>query len=417
MRIGILSINYYPERLGIGRTTDELSTGLEQLGHDILVITSFPHYPEFTVRPEYRRAILRRERRSGRVEVLRSFIHASPRPTFAAKALWYGSFTGSCMLNLARAGRLDALLVISPPPTLCLSAVAWRGLGRTPIVLNVQDVVPDAAITYGLMTNKVAIAAFKTLEKFAYKASSEIIVVAPGFRTNLMRKGVPDDKINFIPNWVDTQAIRPQDRVNEFRARHGLGPDDFIVLYAGNIGMSQGLEVVLEAADRLRARNEIRFLIVGAGTMHSDLVERAREMQLPNVTFLPPDQEASSMYAAADVALVLQRSNVLDINFPSKIAVIMASGRPMIAGLNPAGDPARLVGEAEAGVLIQPGRAEELAAAVICLQDDPALRRRLGEKGRQYALANFSWPTAMAAYEKVIRRAALSSRLDRLKEV
>src|ERR1700694_1095918 len=148
MRIGILTINYFPERLGIGRVADELSTGLEQRGHDVVVITSFPHYPEFEVHSEYRWALLRRERRSERLEVLRSFVHASPHATFAAKASWYGSFTGSSMLNLARAGRLDALIVMSPPPTLCVSAAAWRGFRRTPIVLSLQDIVPDAAIAY-----------------------------------------------------------------------------------------------------------------------------------------------------------------------------------------------------------------------------------------------------------------------------
>lgn len=414
MRVGILSINYFPERLGIGRVADELSTGLEQRGHDVVVITSFPHYPEFEVKAEYRGAILRRERRSDRLAVLRSFVWASPNATFGSKAAWYGSFTASSMLNLARAGKLDALIVISPPPTLCLSAAAWRGFGHTPIVLNVQDIVPDAAITYGMMTNKALIAAFRALERFAYRVSSEIVVVAPGFRTNLMRKGVPGDKITLIPNWVDTEAIRPRDRVNGFREMHGLSADDFVVLYAGNIGMSQGLEVALEAADRLRANKDVRFLIVGAGTMQRDLIERAQAMNLTNVAFLSPDQEASSMYAAADVALVLQRANVLDINFPSKIAVIMASGRPMVAGLNPAGDAARIVSEADAGLLVQPGNAGELAAALLRLRDDQSLSRRHGESGRRYALANFSLQAAMAAYEKVIRKAAVSSRLRRL---
>ncbi len=406
MRIGILTINYFPERLGIGRTADELSTGLESRGHDVVVFTSFPHYPEFEVHRDYRRAILRRERRSKRIEVLRSFIHASPRATFAAKASWYGSFSASSMLNLARAGQLDALVVISPPPTLCVSAALWRGFGRTPIVLNLQDIVPDAAITFGLMTNRAVIAAFRVLERFAYNVSREIIVVAPGFRTNLMQKGVPADKISVIPNWVDTDAIQPRDRVNGFRQKHELSATDFVVLYAGNVGMSQGLEVALEAAAQLRAHKEIRFLIVGAGSTHRDLVNRARELGLSNVMFLPPDQEASSMYAAADVALVLQRANVLDINFPSKIAVIMASGRPMVAGLNQVGDPARIVSEANAGLLIQPGNAGELAAAVQRLRSDPVLSRRCGENGRRYALDHFSWPVAMEAYERVIRKAA-----------
>jgi colanic acid biosynthesis glycosyl transferase WcaI len=405
MRIGLLTINYFPERLGIGRVADELSTGLAQRGHHVVVITSFPHYPEFEVHADYRWALLRREERLDKVEVLRSFVYASPRPTFAAKASWYGSFTGSSMLNLARAGDLDALVVISPPPTLCVSAALWRGFRRTPIVLNVQDIVPDAAIAYRMMRNKGVIAGFRALEKFAYRVSSDIAVVAPGFRTNLIRKGVPEDKITVIPNWVDTEVIRPGDRVNGFRKQHGLGADDFVVLYAGNIGMSQGLEVALEAADRLREHRGIRFLIVGAGTMLRDLISRAHELNLSNVAFLSPDQEASAMYAAADVALVLQRANVIDINFPSKIAVIMASGRPMVAGLSSAGDAARIVSEAGAGVLVEPGNAGELAAALVRLRDDRGLGRQYGESGRRYALANFSREGAIKQYEALIRKA------------
>jgi colanic acid biosynthesis glycosyl transferase WcaI len=405
LRVGILTINYFPERLGIGRVADELSTGLAQLGHSVVVVTSFPHYPEFEVHRDYRWAILGRERRSDRVEVFRSFVHASPRATFGAKALWYGSFTASSVLNFLRMGRLDVLLVVSPPPTLCLPAAAWQAFTRTPIILNVQDIVPDAAITYGMMTNKVVIAVFKALERFAYRVSDEIAVVAPGFRTNLIRKGVDEDKITVIPNWVDTDTILPQDRVNGFRDTHRLGADAFVVLYAGNIGMSQGLEVVLEAADRLRSHSDIRFLIVGAGTMRRELVERAHAIGLPNVTFLPPDQDAASMYAAADLALVLQRPNVLDVNFPSKIAVIMASGRPILAGLNAAGDAAHVVVEANAGALIEPGNAEELAAAVLRLRADPVSRQRYGDSGRRFALANFSRQSAIAAYERLIRKA------------
>jgi colanic acid biosynthesis glycosyl transferase WcaI len=129
-------------------------------------------------------------------------------------------------------------------------------------------------------------------------------------------------------------------------------------------------------------------------------------MNLPNLTFLSPDQDAASMYAATDVALVLQRVNQLDINFPSKIAAIMASGRPMVASLNPAGDSARVVGESNAGILVEPGSADELATSIMRLRDDNGLSRRLGNNGRAYALANYSWPAAMAAYEAAIRKAS-----------
>ena len=409
MRIKIVTISYYPDLIGIAPLADDLSRGLLERGHQVSVIAGLPHYPSWEVPKEYKRHPFRREVRHGGVIVWRSYLHASKRATVLARSIFYGSFTASAAFNLMRSGPADVVLVISPPPTLNLAASLFRRFGGAAVVLNVQDIVPDAPIAFGMMTNPLQIRLFRWLERYAYSSSDHIVVVADSFVTNLRAKGVPTDKLSVIHNWVDTDEVRPLERMNSFRREHGIAEESFVVMYAGNIGLSQGLEMVLEAADRLRSEDGIAFVLVGGGASLPDLRATAQAMALPNVRFLPTQPEMKWVQAAADVSLVVQRSNVLDVNLPSKIPVIMASGRPMIAGLNPAGDAAAIVRHADCGLLTEPGNSAELAEAVCRLRDSGELRRRFAENGRHFAETHFSRGSALDAYQKVLEEAVAQS--------
>ena len=406
MKIQILTISYHPDPIGIAPLADDLSLGLRERGHDVTVVTGLPHYPSWTIPAEYRNLVFRTERRHGGVRVMRSFMRVSAGTSLWAKSLLYGTFTAGASINSLRAGATDVVLVISPPPTTIFSAWLRKILRGTPIVLNVQDVVPDAAITLGVMKGKLQIRFFRWLEKFAYRNSDHIVVVAPNFVDNLSAKGVHTDRITVISNWIDPDLIKPYPRMNEFRTSNGIPEDKLLVMYAGNMGLSQGLEVVIHAADRLREIGDVLFCLVGGGNQLRELRDLADRRRLPNVRFLPPQPEMRWLQAAADISLVLQKPDVRDINLPSKIPVIMASGRPIIAGVNPNGDAARIVLSAEAGVLVPAGDAGRLAEAVLQLRNDPDRRRRLGEAGRRYAVANFSRKASLDAYEAILSRTA-----------
>jgi len=399
LRIKIVTISYFPDRIGIAAIADDLSAGLAERGHEVTVIAGLPHYPSWEVPAEYRRHPFRREMRHGTVSVWRSWLYASKRPTVLARSAFYGSFTASASINLLRSGPADVVLVISPPPTVNFAASLFRRWRGARIVLNVQDIVPDAPIAFGMMRNPLQIRLFRWLERYAYASSDSIVVVAESFKDNLKAKGVPDAKLHVIHNWIDTDKVRPTDRMNPFRVENGLSADDFVVMYAGNIGLSQGLEVVIEAAEQFRSRPEIKFVFVGGGASLASLQASAESKGLTNVRFVPTQPDMRWVQGASDVSLVMQKPNVLDVNLPSKIPAIMASGKPMIAGLNLAGDAARIVREANCGILVEPGNPDQLAEAIDNMALSPSLRERCGSNGRMYAVGHFSRDVALDAYE------------------
>ena len=254
-----------------------------------------------------------------------------------------------------------------------------------------QDIYPDVAVLMGMVRNPRLIALFRRLELFVYRKAARITVISDGAKRNLLAKGVPDSKIEVIPNWVDIMHLRPVTADNEFRRGLGL-QGQRTVMFAGNIGLIAGLETVLEAAAALRCRSDIRFLIVGEGNAKAALLARAQKMDLPNVTFLPtqPREMLSEVLGAADLHLVTLKRQMSTTSVPSKSYGIMASGRPMVAAVDPGSEVCRLVAEANAGVCVPPERPQQLAQAIEALCDAPERRRVLGENARSYVVRYYA---------------------------
>lgn len=389
--------------MGIAPLADDLATQLYRRGFDVSVITSFPYYPDWQIPPEYHGKLFAREDRNG-VDVYRSYLYARPKATVLAKALFYASFTASSLFNIVRAGRCDVILVMAPPPTLVLSAWVSKLLYGSRIVLDVQDVVPDAAISFGIMTNPIEIWFFRLVERIAYALSDSIVVVTDNFVTNLLAKRVAGRKLSVVYNWVDTDFMAPLPKLNGFRDMLGLSDTDCLVMYAGNFGASQGLDVVLEAAARLNSRTDIHFAFVGGGTMAATLKARASELALSRTHFLPavPFRQMPEVQAAADIGLVIQKANVRDVNLPSKIPVIMACGRPIVGAVNPSGDAYRILTESGGALLAHPGDNASLASAITELADDKSRAKTMGERGRAYAVKHFSQRAAIDAYLAIL---------------
>ncbi len=404
MKVTILSINYWPEPSGIAPLTTELAEGLLGLGHDVSVVTGFPNYPARRVAREYRGRLFARERIRG-VRVFRTWVHVSSERNGFLKILNHASFTTSCVAGLLAAGRPDVIATISPPLTLAVPAMAASRAWGVPHVFCVQDLLPEAAVTFGLLKNRRLIAAMEALERAAYRQASRVAVISEGFRRNLLGKGVPDGKIDLVYNWVDTDRVRPSPREN--RWRHGLGLNgDPVVLYAGNMGFSQGLDRVVDAAALLSGEG-VQFLFVGDGTQKAELAARVRETGVANAHVLPvePQERMPEVFAAADLLLVSQKGNVLDINLPSKIPAYLAAGRPMIAAVNPHGDAARIARECGAAVWVPPEDPAALAGAVRALLADPLRREAMSRAARAYAEAHFRRGPAVERYEASLRGA------------
>jgi colanic acid biosynthesis glycosyl transferase WcaI len=400
MRILIYSYNYHPEPIGIAPLMTELAEGLVKRGHEVNVVTAMPNYPERQIYQDYRGKFYLKEYKNG-VHIQRSFVWIRPQPNLIDRILLDASFVVTSFFPAWITKRPDVIILTSPSLPVCVPAALLGWLRSCPVVLNLQDILPEAAVHVGLLKNKLLIKVFTALEKFAYASATKISVIADGFVENLLSKNVPTEKIVQIPNWVDIEFIKPLPKYdNPFRATHKL-KDKFVVLYSGNIALTQGLETVIKAAAKLREVTEIAFVIVGEAKGLQRLQQHCLDWGADNVLLLPfqPRQELPQMLAAADVGLVVQKKNVISFNMPSKIQVLLASGRAIIGSVPDNGTAARAIQQSGGGFIVPPEDSQSLATAILDLYQNPDKVKTLGENSRKYAVEKYSFEQALNQYE------------------
>lgn len=410
MRILIYSYNYHPEPIGIAPLMTELAEGLVQRGHEVRVVTGMPNYPQRRIYDEYQGKWYVTEEKNG-VTIQRSFVWVKPKPGLLDRILLDGSFVLTSFLQAMRGWRPDVILLTVPPLPVSVPAALLGWIRRCPVVLNLQDILPDAAVHVGLLKSKTMIRVFSALEKFAYRTATKISVITEGFVDNLTAKGVAPEKMVCIPNWVDVNFIRPLPKENNaFRVAHQL-ENKFVVLYSGNIALTQGLETVVEAATRLRHIPEIAVVIVGEEKALQGLQNYCQARGADNVLLLPfaPREKLPEMLAAADIGLIVQKSNVISFNMPSKTQVLLASGRPIIASVPDTGTAARAVHQSGGGVVVEPENPDALATAILELHSDRAKAEMLGQKGRQYAVERYAFEQALNQYEALFKSVAFNA--------
>lgn len=402
MRILIYSYNYYPEPIGIAPLMTELAEGLVKRGHQVRVVTAMPNYPERQIYEGYRGKWFLTEYKNG-VQIQRSYVWIRPQPNLIDRILLDASFVVTSFLPALVGWRPDVILSTSPSLPVCVPAALLGWLRACPVVLNLQDILPEAAIHVGLLKNKWLIKVFTALEKFAYHSATKISVIADGFVENLLNKGVASAKIVQIPNWVDVNFIRPLPKENNpFRAAHNL-KGKFVLLYSGNIALTQGLETVIKAAAMLRHVQDIAFVIVGESKGLQRLQQECLNCGADNVLLLPfqPREYLPQMLAAADVGLVVQKQNVISFNMPSKIQVLLASGRALIGSVPENGTAARAIRQSGGGCVVPPEDPQALATAILDLYQHPEKVKTLGYNSRQFAVEQYAFEQALSNYESL----------------
>jgi colanic acid biosynthesis glycosyl transferase WcaI len=405
MRILLYSYNYHPEPIGIAPLMTELAEGLVKRGHEVRVITAMPNYPERKIYPAYRGKWYVEEERNG-VKIQRCYVWIRPNPGLLTRFLLEGSFVGLSFLQALKGWRPDIILYTSPSLPASVPVALLKVLYRCPTVLNLQDILPEAAVQTGLISHPLAIRVFELLEKFAYSTATQISVIAEGFRQNLLSKGVPDTKMKVISNWVDVNFIRPMDKYdNAFRKANGL-EDKFVVLYSGNIARTQGVRTIIKAATKLQHLDDLVFVIVGEESQLAELDQYRQELGVQNLLLRPfaPREELPEMLAAADVGLITQKRNVVGFNMPSKTQVLLASGRPILAAVPAHGTAAQAVRASGGGIVVKPENPYDLAQAIQHLYENPDLTAKLGKQGRQHALTEYSFEQAINRYEKLFQK-------------
>ncbi|MEM9818030.1 MAG: glycosyltransferase family 4 protein [Cyanobacteria bacterium P01_D01_bin.6] len=405
MRILIYSYNYHPEPIGIAPLMTELAEGLVKRGHEVRVVTAMPNYPERKIYPAYQNKWFTTEEKNG-VTIQRCYVWIRPNPGLFTRLLLEGSFVGLSFIKALQGWRPDVILNTSPSLPVAIPVALLKLIYRCPTVLNLQDILPEAAVQTGLISHPLAIRVFEVLEKFAYRSATQISVIAEGFRQNLLGKGIRDGKMKIISNWVDVNFIRPLPKYkNAFRQANGLDKK-FVVLYSGNIARTQGIQTVIRAAARLQHLKDLVFVVVGEESQLSDLDELRQELGIHNVLLRPfaPRAELPEMLAAADVGLIMQKRNVVGFNMPSKTQVLLASGRPILAAVPDHGTAAQAIRASGGGLVIEPENPAELAKAIQKLYEHPEFAEKLGRQGRHHAMNEYSFEQALNRYETLFKQ-------------
>jgi len=408
MRIVMLGINYWPEETGIAVFNTGRCEYLAARGHDVTMCTGFPYYPRWRVDAAYRGRLFTRETRNG-VRILRSYLYVPRRVTTLRRMLHEGSFIASSVLRALAGRRPDLLVTVSPPLGLALSSMFLQRVWGVPYVFHVPDLQPDAAVDLGMLRPGRMVRFLYVVERLAYRRAALVSTLTRAMQRRIVGKGIPPDRVVLFPDWAEPGLFElPLTGGGPaFRERFGLA-DRFLIVHVGNMGVKQGLEVVLAAAERSRDCPEIVYLLVGDGAVRPRLEARATAAGLGNLRILPlqPAPIFRELLAAANLTLVTQQRVVADIVFPSKVLTLLAAGKPVVASLNASSEVARVVTEAGAGVVSPAEDADALVRAVRELRGDPERRRRMGTQGRAYARTHWDRERILPEMEQRLRRVA-----------
>lgn len=406
MRILLLSQYFTPEVTAARVRLQPLAEGLAARGHDVEVICEVPNHPEGIVREGYRKRLIQQRQLDG-FSVRYVWVRASPVKTQRSRLLFYGSYASMALLAGLVARRPDVILASSPPLPGAAAAMAVARLRRVPWVLDVRDPWPEAAVAVGELTNQRAIRVLKRLERRLYASASAIITVTEPFQRAIEAKVANPGKVSVVPNGTTDAWIEAGGR-EETRAALGMPEDRFVLTYAGNVGLAQGMHSAIEAAALLDDRFQLQ--VIGSGPCLEDVRERAARLPPDRVVFrgVVPPELAARYLRASDASLVpLRSAPELTTFVPSKLFDCCAIGRPVI--LSVAGEAARLASEAEAALCVAPEDPRALADAIDRLRGDIDLRTRLSRNGREFARHNRR-ENGVDDFERTLALAAKSSR-------
>ncbi|MET9436409.1 glycosyltransferase family 4 protein [Streptomyces sp. NPDC006551] len=395
----MVSTNYAPEHAGIGPYATQIAEHWARLGHETHVLAGMPHYPSWSLDPAYAGVWRRTEERAG-VVVHRRRHTVPPRQTALRRAAFEATVLFHGLLAPPSMARPDA--VLSQMPSLAGGIIGARlaARWRVPYVPVVQDLMGAAAAQSGIRGGDRAAALAAGAERHALRGATLVGVIHETFVDKVAALGVDRRRIRLVPNW--SHVARPSAPRDETRARLGWRDGETVVLHSGNMGLKQGLDVLVEAA---RRDPKTRFVLLGDGNQRAHL--RTLAAGLANLDFMEPvgDDEFPDVLAAADVLAVTQRASVLDMSVPSKLTSYFAAGRPVVASVAAEGGTALEVLRSGAGVLVPPEDPDALLAEVRRLGDDPAAADALGAQGPRHVEAHLTRAAGLARIDALIDEA------------
>jgi len=401
----IYGLNYAPELTGIGKYTGEMSSWLASRGHEMRVVTAPPYYPAWSIREDYRGRLYRTEKIAGEPVVYRTPLYVPAKPTGLKRMAHLFSFMLGSLPVMLRQIFWKPEIVFTVEPTFFGAPLALLVAQATDAAswLHVQDFEVDAAFDLGLLPAKGPVHALALgLEEFFTRSFTRVSSISHKMVERALGKGVPSDRTILFPNWVDVDAIRPQPlgASNSFRGELGL-EEKIVILYSGNMGAKQGLELLAPLAEAFENDDRVHFLFCGDGAFRPQLETLVAHR--PNVTLLPlqPFARLNDLLNAADIHLLPQRAGAADLVMPSKLTGMLSSGRPVVATADAGTQVAHVV--EGCGLVVPAEDALALNAAVRRLIDDESLRCELGEAARVYAVEHLGKEQVLEEFERNLK--------------
>lgn len=389
MKILVFTHNYSPEGNALASRYAGMCPHWVKMGHEVQVITCTPNFPMGVVFEGYKNRFIQHEMVDG-VKVTRVWTYITPNKGMFKRMINFIFYMFMAIFAALFQKRPDVIIGTSPQ-----FFAAWAGLissrlhwHRVPFIAEIRDLWPDSIVAVGAMKNKRTLAFIYLLEKWLYKGATRIVTVGPGYVEDLKEKSVPLERISVIPNGVDKELFSVQVPDEKFREKYGL-VGKMTCAYVGTIGMASGLEMMLDAAEKLKEmkRDDIKLLLIGEGAERERLQREAERRSLDNLilTGMIPKKEIAGVLAAIDICLVhLKKQPLFTRVLPSKIFEMAAMRKPIILGVE--GFSAQLLQDANAGICIEPENTDEFLAALHQLANDPGLRERYGNDGHDYVL-------------------------------
>lgn len=401
VRIIVWSINYAPEETGIAPCNVALCEFLKTQGHDVEMVSTFSYYPAWKKRPEDRGKLYRTDVTNG-VPVHRCWHYVPHRATAFRRIVHEATFVLTSFLRLITLPRADVMVVVSPPLLLGTAAALMGWLKRSPYLFHVQDLQPDAAIGLGMLKEGAISRALYGLEALAYRCAAMVSGITRGMLEAFTAKGVPRERQAYLPNPVQLPRSSVQS-AGQFRSDLNIPGDALLAVYSGNLGVKQGLAVLLEAAP-LCAEWGVQIVICGDGAERETLSRCVREHALANVHLLPlqPRDRYQQMLADSDLCLVTQQKGTGRLFFPSKVLTTLAHAKPVLAVADRESDLAVAVEEGQCGYCVATEDAEAVANALLKAVSERAALPEMGRRGREW-VSQFEAGLALGRFEEVLR--------------